>query len=135
MTEPLVETIWDAVSERVGDELRGVTRYNGLDFEMKLRADVRASYSNAEDRELVDEAVLSQLNLGGTEDAFKTGDLQSVIHIFEEAWVLQWPDNLTTKSGILISIQRDGTAASMADIEWCIDYLSEDVSPQIEDAQ
>ena len=135
MCDSLVETIWGDVSENIGDDLRAVTRYDGLNYEMKLRDDVRTEYTQDEDRTIVDEAILRQLNLDETEGAFKAGELESVIRVFEDAWILQWPDQLKTKSGILISIQRNGERASVVDVEWCIEYLNEQITPMISDRQ
>jgi hypothetical protein len=135
MGSSLVEKVWGDVFEHIDDDLRAVTRYDGLDHEMKLRDDVRTEYTRDEDRAIVDQAILSQLSLDETEGAFKTGELESVILAFEDAWILQWSDQLKTKSGLLISIQRNGERASIADIEWCIEYLNEQIAPMTSDRQ
>jgi hypothetical protein len=109
-----------------------------LDFETKMRDDLRTQYSSIDDSSIVDDTILSQLVVADTEDSFKTGELQGILRIFDDAWILAWSDVHSNKSGIIIiiiiiiiSIQRDSEQTSMADIEWCIEYLDEEVAPLI----
>jgi hypothetical protein len=128
MAEVSVDRIWDGITERVGDDLRGITRYEGTDLETRLREDVRDQYTRTEDKELVDNMIIDQLRLKETEIAFKTGQRHGLVRIFDEAWFLSWADSLEGKSGVVVSIQRNGTE-SMDVLEWCIRYLNEEIDP------
>lgn len=128
MSKVSVERIWDDLTEKVGDDLRGVTRYEGRDLETKLREDVREQYSRSEDRKLVDNLIIDQLRFEETEAAFKTGHRRGIVRIFEKAWFLSWSDSTEGKSGFIISIQRNSTA-SMDVIEWCLQYLNTEIDP------
>lgn len=130
-TGSLVDEIWDAVSDRVGEDLRVVTRYDGSEFATRMREDVRETYSSTEDQQIVDTTVVSQLAHQEIERAHKSGDLHGVVRIFDEAWVLSWPDSIPGKSGVIVSIQRDGATASFDDVEWCLGYLDEEIGPRI----
>lgn len=120
-----MDRLWDAVEERVEEDLRVVTIFRGNEFETRMRADIRAKYTPAEDRDVVDDTVLTQLNLDRTEGAYKTGDLHAIVRVFDEAWILSWAEEFPTKSGVIVSIQRDGSIADMTDVEWCVDYLND----------
>jgi hypothetical protein len=132
MAESLVTRIWDDVTERVGDDLRVVTRYGPQEFETRMRDDVRAAYTDDEDREIVDDTIVKQLGLDDTETAFRTGRLHGVVRVFDDAWVLSWTDDLPKKSGVIVSIQRDGAAATMDDLDWCVRYLDDEIAPLVE---
>lgn len=96
-----------------------------------MRDDVRTQYSSIDDSRIVDDTILSQLVAADTEDSFKTGELQGIVRIFDDAWILAWPDANSKKSGVIVSIQRDSEQTSMADIEWCVEYLDEEVAPLV----
>lgn len=131
MSPDLVDTVWDAVVGRVGDDLRVVTRYEAGDFETRMREDVRAAYTTSEDRVVVDETIIDQLSRPRTERAFRAGVLRAVVRVFDDAWILSWPSPTDPKAGVIVSIQRDG-AATMGDVEWCLDYLDEEIAPRLE---
>ncbi|WP_435125626.1 hypothetical protein [Halobaculum sp. D14] len=122
MSGSLVDRIWDDVSARVGDDLRAVTRYDVDGYETRKRGDVEPQYSDREKREMIDDTIVTQLNLADTETAFKAGELHALVRVFDEAWVVSWTDRLPKKSGVMVSIQR-GSDATMADVEWVVDYL------------
>lgn len=122
--------IWDDVTERVGDDLRVVTRYGPQEFETRMRDDVRAAYTDAEDRTVVDDTIINQLGLRGTEAAFRTGRLHGVVRVFDDAWILSWTDALPKKSGVIVSIQRNA-GATMDDVDWCVRYLDDEIAPRL----
>lgn len=128
MSNSLVERIWTDVSDRVGDDLRVVTRYKGPEFETRMRDDVRSQYTPDEDQTIVDDTIIQQLSLERAENSFKAGSLNGLVRLFDEAWVLSWPDSLQTKSGVIVSIQRHSTA-SLDDLDWCAQYLNDEIKP------
>lgn len=131
MDDELVTKVWDAVSDRVDDNLRVVTWYDAEAFETRMRPDIREQYTADEDRVVVDDTIVTQLSLPETENAFKTGRLQALVRVFDDAWVVSWTDSLPKKSGFLISVQRHGEV-TMDDIEWCLQYLDDEVAPLLE---
>ncbi|RQG91301.1 hypothetical protein EA462_04755 [Natrarchaeobius halalkaliphilus] len=116
-------TIWDAVYERVGGDLRAVIRYEPMDSGSVMRDDVRTQYAPDETQAIVDQTIVDQLSNRRQEHAFDAGQLSAVVRVFDEAWIVSCPDSPARKSGVLISIERDGDCASMADVEWCVGYL------------
>ena len=132
MTESLVTRIWDDVTERVGDDLRVVTRYGPQEFETRMRDDVRAEYTDDENQRVVDDTIITQLGLRDTKAAFNRRRLHGVVRVFDDAWVLSWTDDIPKKSGVLVSIQRDGTTATMDDVDWCVRYLDDEIAPLLE---
>ena len=122
MSEEALDPIWEAVSDRIGDDLRAVVRYGPGNTESRLRADVRDRYSDREMRTLVDYTIINQLSYRRQQDAFDAGELTGVVQRFEEAWVVSRPDSLERKSGVLVSIDRGGDAA-VDEVEWCLEYL------------
>lgn len=130
--EAIVDRVWASIHERVGEDLRVVTRYESLDFETRMREDLREGYTHREDREIVDDTIVRQLGLSDTERRFHAGALEANVHVFEEAWVVAWPDDLPSKSGMIVSIQRGGDVATVEDVEWCLDYLNEEVDPSLD---
>lgn len=132
MTGGVVTKIWEDVSERVGDDLRVVTWYDAGTFETRMRDDIRAMYTADEDRAIVDDTIIKQLGFRDTKNAFKSGELDGVVRIFDEAWVLSWIHDRSTKSGVIVSIQRNGETASMDDLEWCVRYLDAEIAPRID---
>lgn len=133
MTSSLVEQIWEDVYARVGGDLRAVARYGPQDFETRKRDDVREQYTPEEDRVVIDDTIIKQLNLADTESAFKTGRLHGLVRTFDDAWILSWPDHLPGKSGVIVSIQRDGSTASMDDVDWCVRYLEDEIAPLLDE--
>ncbi|MFB6220527.1 MAG: hypothetical protein ABEH90_03725 [Halolamina sp.] len=128
MSERLIDRIWDAFHERLGDDLRGVDLYSGERLESRLRDDVRQLYSPAEDREAADDTIVKQLGLARTESAFKVGELRSLIRVFDEAYVLSWTHELEEKSGVMVSVERPGETVTLADLEWCLEYLDDEIT-------
>lgn len=131
-TDSVVSTVWTAVSDRVGDDLRVVTHYEATDFETRMRPDVRERYTEAEDRSVVDDTIITQLAAGDAETPFETGAFYALIRVYEEAWIVSWTAELPAKSGVIVSIQRDGETATLADVEWCLEYLESEVAPTFE---
>ena len=131
MNDTLVDEMWEDVSARVGDDLRVVMRYEATEFEARMRDDVCEMYSAEEDQTAVDDTIVTQLRLAETERAFKAGSLRAVVRVFDDAWGMSRPDSLAAKSGVFVSIQRDGGCASMADVEWCVEYLDGEVAPRL----
>ena len=132
VTRGVVTKIWEDVSERVGDDLRVVTWYDAGTFETRMRDDVRAMYTADEDRTIVDDTIVTQLGFLDTENAYKSGTLGGIVRIFDDAWILSWIHDRSTKSGVVVSIQRNGETASMDDVEWVVRYLDEEIAPRIE---
>ncbi|MFB6083697.1 MAG: hypothetical protein ABEJ94_05580 [Halorientalis sp.] len=71
------------------------------------------------------------MSFADQESVFKTGEMKSFVRVFDEAWVLTWRDPSNVKAGFLISIQRDGDAATMDDVEYAIQYLESEVRPRL----
>ncbi|QLD87101.1 hypothetical protein HWV23_15675 [Natronomonas halophila] len=132
MAETLVDTVWNAVYDRLKSDLRVVTRYDATDYRTRMRDDIRQQYTTSEDREIVDDTIVKQLGLSETETAFRAGELQAFIRVFDEAYILSWADALPRKSGFIISVDRHGAAATMDDLEWCIQYLDSEVAEKID---
>jgi hypothetical protein len=128
---PTVDGVWADLHERVGDDLRAVTRYESREFETRMREDVRERYTDDEDRAIVDDVIVRQLGLLDTERRFDAGRLEANVNVFEHAWVIAWPDGLPSKSGFIVSIQRGGDATTIEDVEACIGYLNEEVRPTL----
>jgi hypothetical protein len=130
MSRELVEELWTALSNVVGPDLRVVTWHDGRAFETKMRDDVRARYSSLDDQAVVDDIVGWQLRLPGSEDRHDSGELEAIVRVFEEAWVVAWPHSYADRSGVVVSIER-GNDASMDDVDACIQYLSSTVAPRL----
>ncbi len=129
----IVDRVWADLHERVGDDLRVVTRCETRKFETRMREDVRERYSEEEDRAIVDDAIVRQLGLFDTERRFEAGPLEANVNVFEQAWVIAWPDHLPGKSGVIVSILRDGDVATIRDVEDCLRYLDEEVGPILDE--
>ena len=130
MERNLVDIVWDDLRERVGDDLRTVVQYDARSSAVKFRPDVRKQYEQDERQQILDDAIVQQLSFSDQETVFKTGELRSFVRVFDEAWVLTWRDPSNVKAGFLISIQRDGDA-TMEDVEYCIQYLDDEVEPRL----
>jgi len=128
----VVDRVWTDLRERVDEDLRVVTRYEAREFETRMREDVRERYTDREDRAIVDDTIVRQLGLFDTQRRFDAGELEANLNVFERAWVIAWPDDLPSKSGFIVSIQRDGDAATLADVEACLDYLDEEAGPSLD---
>ena len=131
MTATLAQTIWDALHERLGPDLRTVVRYDATGYTSRNRADVDELYDDEEGRRIVDQSIITQLSQQDLSAHLKTGDLEAVVRVFGDAWILTWPDPLEGKSGVYVSIEREGDTATMADVEWCLEYLETEVAPQV----
>jgi len=117
-----VDDAWDHLFTQYGDALRAVTKFRSGTFETRMRADVRARYTDREDQRVVDEIVLGQLLSERLEDEFKCGRLTGTVHVFDEALVVVQADPDSRKSGYLVTFDRDGDV-TMADLEDCFEYL------------
>jgi hypothetical protein len=131
MTGTLAQTIWDALHERLGSDLRAVVRYDATGYSSRNRADIDELYDDDEGQRIVDQSIITQLSQQDLSEHLKTGDLDAVVRVFGDAWILTWPDPLEGKSGVYVSIERGGDTASMADVEWCLQYLDEEIGPQV----
>lgn len=125
MNSAPVQEVWDAMYERVGEDLRGVTRYEPTDFTTKMREDVREQYSPGEDQAIVDQTIVNQIGFKELEQRHKIGRLRAAILTFDESWLIVWPDGIPSKSGFIVSIQRTGDVATIADVDYCIEFLND----------
>jgi len=116
--------VWDDLFAVLGEDLRAVTRYDGMDYDTVMREGIREQYTVDEDRAIVDDTIVKQLGLGNTEGAFKTGRLEAVVRVFEDAWVVSIPDRIGAKSGFIVSVERGG-AATMDDVDECVGRVRE----------
>jgi hypothetical protein len=130
MSRELVDELWAALSDVVGPDLRVVTWHRGREFETHMRDDVREQYSTLDDQAIVDDIVGWQLRLPGSEDRHDSGALEAIVRVFDESWTITWPHSYADRTGIIVSVERGGDA-SMADVEACIDYLSDEVPPRL----
>ena len=131
MDDSLVTEIWEDISERVGDDLRTVVRYEATSFEVRMRDDLRAKYSTDDDQAVVDTTIINQLSLAEADSGVRTEPLCALIRVFGDTWMLSRPDSPGAKSGVIVSIQRDSETTSLADVEWCIEYLDDEVAPRL----
>lgn len=127
MVSVSLDEVWNTVYEGVGEDLRVVTRYTASDFQTRMRDDVRKQYTSREDRAVVDDTIVKQLGLTDAESAFKAGKIQAFIRVFDDAYILSWPDGLPKKSGFIISVDRNGASATLADLEECIQYFENEI--------
>ncbi|ARS89100.1 hypothetical protein [Natrarchaeobaculum aegyptiacum] len=121
------EAIWNVLTDRIGDDLRAVIRYGPTESESKLRPDVRRRYSTDALRDLVDRTIVAQLGHRRAQQTVAAGDLTAVVRVFEDAWIVSCPDPADRKCGVLLSIDRDGDQTTMADLEWCLGYVEQEV--------
>ncbi|WP_248897154.1 hypothetical protein [Haloplanus halobius] len=117
-----VGTVWDELFGQVGDPLRAVTQFRNAKFETRMRDDVRAQYTRAEDRTLVDRIIIDRLLSKPLEEEFKCGALTGSVHIFEDAQVLVQAHPKRPKTGYLVSIDRTENVR-LGDLECCFEYL------------
>ncbi|WP_424019055.1 hypothetical protein ACOZ4N_06175 [Halorientalis pallida] len=131
MDHDFVDVVWDHLHERIGEDLRSVVQYDAGSSAVTFRPDVREQYEQDERQQILDDAIVQQLSFSDQGSVFKTGDLKSFVRVFEDAWVLTWREPSNVKAGFLISIERDGETATMEDVEYCIQYLDEEIEPQL----
>ena len=124
MGEIDIASLRESVSDRVGDDVRAVVRYDAGDVESWLRQDVHQQYSERERKAVVDRTIVSQLGYQRLEDVFDTGALSAIIQRFDDSWIITYPDPCNQKAGLLLSIDRNGTT-TMTDVEWCLEFLDE----------
>jgi hypothetical protein len=129
MDSDIVETVWNALHDRFGDDLRVVTRYDGLEYESIMRDDVRDLYPDEQERDYISNTIISQLHLEDADEAAESGPAEGFVRIFGHAWVLTCPDSLDRKSGFIVSLQRDGDL-SMDAVEGCLTYFESDFPEQ-----
>lgn len=129
MAEEVVSQVWDDVYARVGSDLRSVARYGPTTLEVRARDDVEARYTDEETQRIADRTIVAQLGFEDLEATFKAGSLQADLLAFEETWAIICPDGPDQKSGLFVSIQR-GDGAGLVDVEWCIEYLTEQTAPR-----
>lgn len=130
MPADLVDRVWEGLYEQMSGDLRGVVRYTSRGFEARLRDDIRERVTSEELREAVDDTIVDQLSLADTESVFRAGELQANLRVFEDAWVVAWPDGLDTHSGFIVSIERDGEDSAAA-VDRTIRWLDTEVDPDL----
>ncbi|THE65167.1 hypothetical protein D8Y22_08080 [Salinadaptatus halalkaliphilus] len=122
-----MQSIWDAVADRVDDDLRAVVCYGPVESDSAVRDDIEDRYTVRDGRTVVDHTIVDQLRYKRHEDAVEAGSLTAVLKVFEDAWVVSCPDSFERKSGVLVSIDRNGST-EIDDIGWCLEYLENDVA-------
>ena len=123
--------VWDQIYDQVGEDLRVVVQYEATSTESIFRDDVKEKYDQKERQHIIDDTIVQQLNITDQEEEFHAGELESLVRVFESAWVLTWRKPSDIKAGFLISIQRDGYVATMSDLEYCIQYLNKEIKPRL----
>lgn len=88
MHNAVLDQVWETMAECAGEDLRDVTKYEGTDFETRMRENVSNQYTADEDRDLVTETIIDQLSELDIEAQFKTGNLEALIRVFEPTWVV-----------------------------------------------
>jgi hypothetical protein len=127
----LCERVWDDLVGRYGADIRAVIRYHPIEYEERMRDDVRAQYTDSDVQSFVDEAIVNQLSLESKVDAVDLGPFHGLVRIFDDAWVLVWPDSLDEKSGFLVTLQRENSSVGIDAMEDIDAHLSEEIEPRI----
>ena len=120
MGEIDAETIHTALADRLGTALRAVIRYDGADIDKSTRQDVAAEYPDGGVRDIVDDAIVHQLDRRHIEQSFRLGTQEAVVRTFERSWVVQIADG--HERGCLFSVERDEDV-SMVAVEDSIDIV------------
>lgn len=123
MTSIPARRIWEPLHDRFGEDLRGVTRYEGTDYDAVMREDVRAMYADDDDQALVDETVVAQLGEDRIERILNVGPLVALVRVFDDAWLLSWPDPMGPKSGVIVFVDRESEVARNDGVEEVIEAL------------
>lgn len=134
MPTTVVDAVWDEMYDRVGVDLRTVTGYDNIEFETRMREDVRAQYTDTDDVQIIDDTIVDQFSERRLEEKYNMGELHATVRYFDECWLVSWFYPGERKSGILVSIQRDGSEASFEDVEYCLEYLEAEIEPAIRDS-
>jgi hypothetical protein len=125
MADVTAREVWNALHDRFDADVRGVARYDGAEFETVLREDVRRQYSSVDRQEIVDGLLVGQISTSELASLFEIGSLAATVRVFESAYVISSTDALDRRSGILVSLDRDGTDRSGRALERTVQYLNE----------
>lgn len=131
MQESLVDRVWDEMQKRVEEDLRAVVHYTPQSSAANLRSDVEDEYSATERLRVLDATIVRQLGLSDEVEDFNAGELDAFVRVFNTAWILSWRDPENVKSGFLVSLERDGSTATMDDLEYCIQFLEAEIQPEL----
>ncbi|MFB6165822.1 MAG: hypothetical protein ABEJ31_11745 [Haloarculaceae archaeon] len=127
----LCSDVWEALHDDYDDHVRSVTCYHPADFETRYREDLGEMYTTGELQSIVDDVIVQQLGYERTDTELKTGDLHAIVQVYDDSWLVLWPDQLDGKSGFMISLQRGESGIDPTVLDDVVRYLNEDVAPRI----
>ncbi|GAA0674514.1 hypothetical protein ACFQDG_13405 [Natronoarchaeum mannanilyticum] len=128
---PSVDVVEEPIRERVGSDLRAIIAYDGREYDCTLRDDLAEQYSESEIRRIVNRSIVIQLGVRDHPSSLKTGDLDALVRTYEDAWLVGCPAPNRRKSGVLVSVARNGGDATFADVDECVRVLEDAVDEAI----
>lgn len=106
MDQGTVDAIWEDLQGTLGDSLRGVTMYEGIDQTSRLREDIRERYSEEISRKLADESVVDQFSEVRLSKAIEAGPLEVVVRFYPEFFLIAWSPEDEHEKGVLVAYDR-----------------------------
>jgi len=128
---PAIDEIEVPIRERVGSDLRAIIAYDGREYDCSLRDDLVEQYSESEIRRIVNRSIVIQLGVRDHPSSLKTGDLDAIVRTYEDAWLVSCPAPNQRKAGALVSVERNGEDATLADVDECVRVLEDTVGEAI----
>jgi len=122
------DQLWEEIQEYLGSDLRAVVKYNGIEYDCSLREGLKEQYSESEIQRIVNETIVLQLGVSDRPSSLKTGELNALMRVYEEAWILSCPHQKKRKGGIMVWIDQDRKATTLPEVEQCMEFLEETVS-------
>lgn len=123
MDEGAVEDIWEDLHAVVGDSLRGITMYEGIDQVSRLREDIRERFSEDVSRRMADENLVDQFSEERLQEAIHAGPLTAVVRLYEELVLIAWSPEGEHHRGVLAAYDRPTDRAGKLLTFEVVEYL------------
>lgn len=124
MSKPPSEALTEFLTDRVGDHLRSVLRYDEDGGELVyVRDDVAERYSTAEIKRVFQDVRLEGMGKPHQEDLYDHGSLNCTVRSFDDAVEMYFPRDETT--GVAVSLDGEVFAINNTFIGKCIELVEE----------
>lgn len=123
MLEAAADWLWDELRDEVGDRIRIVTVYEGVELTSRVRDDVL--YRDEVARKIIDENIVDGYSEQRLEEKMGVGSLDGVIRYYRDIYAVNWARSETPQVGILVSIDRTGDLEGFEDVHTVVNFLSE----------
>lgn len=124
MNRPTVEELWTDVVALAGDAVRGVTLYDSLEQETRMRDDLDDRFPNHVAEKVVDENIVDWYSEDRISASADVEPLEAIVRINPDVAQVAWAPEADREKGVLVALDRPADREEQGAVFDIVDYLN-----------